>query len=199
MHLRGWGKRELTAVLSGIVVYTGLFGNNAKVMGDEQIAVGNADLARLLMVGSPTAGILPGAACGGTLSRASTAVGECEVQGPVDRDRNRSAVKGGRVIVAEHGLGWGMSPPPPGRRDRESEHRGRPVPSPACLLPASGAARGQSGERFHVNSSLETACKTASSSSPSPLEAQPPWPGAKIKMPSLAQSVIPFQYENWGA
>jgi hypothetical protein len=64
-------------------------------MGDEQIVVGDADLAWLLMVGSPTAGVLPGAARGGNLSRASTVVGEREVRGPVARDRNRSGVKCG--------------------------------------------------------------------------------------------------------
>jgi hypothetical protein len=94
--------------LFGSVVHTGSFGNNAKVMGDEQIVVGDADLARLLIVGSPTAGILPGAARGGNLSRASTVVGEREVRGPIDRDRNRSGVKGGRVIVAAYSLGWGQ-------------------------------------------------------------------------------------------
>ena len=94
--------------LFGSVVYTGRFGNNAKVMGDEQIVVGDADLARLPIVGSPTAGVLPGAARGWNLARASTVVGEREVRGPVDRDRNRSGLEGGRVIVAAYGLGWGQ-------------------------------------------------------------------------------------------
>ena len=48
--------------LVGPVGHTGSLGHNTNVMGDEQIVVGDADLAPLLIVGSPTAGVLPAAA-----------------------------------------------------------------------------------------------------------------------------------------